>query len=186
MQAPSLLTRISLTAFVKKIVSLNLITGRAVRRIPLKTCKQTQRKAAKATLLAMNPHVKVEQGELEGCISRGVLQFLGVRYAAPPTGNLRWQAPQHVEPVTGITPAKDFGPVCPQSKGATSSMRDASNQDEDCLLLNVWTCTLDPGAKLSVIFWIHGGGNLGGAGSDVECDGRRNAKRGAVVFTAPI
>ncbi|KAJ5127241.1 hypothetical protein N7448_008020 [Penicillium atrosanguineum] len=95
--------------------------------------------------------------------------FRGIRYAAPPVGNLRWQAPQ--EPRwnrTAIFSAVDQPPICPQSGGAKLPKAYHFNSalgDEDCLFLNVYT---PPGAKdLPVLLWIHGGGyGLNGATYD--------------------
>ncbi|KAK6953882.1 hypothetical protein Daesc_003844 [Daldinia eschscholtzii] len=83
-----------------------------------------------------------------------------VRYAAPPVGKLRWQAPQ--PPVwnnTKVTPAVDQPPLCPQTGayGVPDSYGFISAPgDEDCLYLNVYA---DPKASnLPVFVWIHGGG----------------------------
>ncbi|KAJ5921451.1 hypothetical protein N7466_009777 [Penicillium verhagenii] len=86
--------------------------------------------------------------------------FKGIRYAAPPIGNLRWQAPQ--APLvnrTFTTSATEQPPRCPQSGGAKIPKIYGFNSalgDEDCLFLNVYA---PPGAKdLPVLLWIHGGG----------------------------
>ncbi|KAJ6109871.1 hypothetical protein N7486_002106 [Penicillium sp. IBT 16267x] len=86
--------------------------------------------------------------------------FKGIRYAAPPVGKLRWQAPQ-APPVnrTSIQCATKQPPLCPQSGGAKLPKVYGFNSalgDEDCLFLNVYA---PPGAKgLPVLLWIHGGG----------------------------
>ncbi|KAJ5773640.1 hypothetical protein N7457_008536 [Penicillium paradoxum] len=86
--------------------------------------------------------------------------FKGIRYAAPPLGKLRWQAPQ-APPVnrTSIQSATEQPPVCPQSGAAKVPEIYGFNSalgDEDCLFLNLYA---PPGAKdLPVMVWIHGGG----------------------------
>ncbi|KAJ5628469.1 hypothetical protein N7490_010697 [Penicillium lividum] len=86
--------------------------------------------------------------------------FKGIRYAAPPVGKLRWQAPQ--APLvnrTSIQSATDQPPLCPQSGGAKLPKVygfGSALGDEDCLFLNVYA---PPGARdLPVLLWIHGGG----------------------------
>ncbi|KAJ5279973.1 hypothetical protein N7478_005345 [Penicillium angulare] len=95
--------------------------------------------------------------------------FKGIRYAAPPVGKLRWQAPQP-PPVnrTSIQSAIEQPPLCPQSGGAKLPEIYGFNSalgNEDCLFLNLYA---PPGAKdLPVLMWIHGGGyNLFGAEYD--------------------
>jgi hypothetical protein len=78
----------------------------------------------------------------------------GVRYAAPPLGELRFQAPQ--PPAINrsqVISAAEYGPICPQSPNGGSA--PSSYGDEDCLVLNVWA---PPNAEdLPVLVWIHGG-----------------------------
>ena len=124
----------------------------------------------------------IAQGVLEGLRADGIHKFLGIRYAAPPIDELRWHEPRPPASWAGVRDAKAFGPACLQTVGAVSDMRVAG-QSEDCLFLNVWTSTLDRGARRPVMVWIHGGGNLGGAGSEAISDGTLLAVRGAVVIS---
>ncbi|KAI1213938.1 alpha/beta-hydrolase [Annulohypoxylon truncatum] len=95
------------------------------------------------------------QGTLVGS-GGGVAQYLGMRFAAPPTGDRRWKAP--VEPEvedSGDQAADSFGPIC---LGLGSSYPN-SDEDEDCLYANVWApvnATVD--SKLPVWLFIQGGG----------------------------
>lgn len=91
----------------------------------------------------------------------GLNVFKGIRYAAPPIGKLRWQAPQTLAPSKNntILQAVVQAPLCPQSGAAQTPPIYGFNSgpgDEDCLFLNVYA---PPHAKnLPVILWIHGGG----------------------------
>ncbi|KAK0496860.1 Alpha/Beta hydrolase protein [Armillaria luteobubalina] len=106
-------------------------------------------------------------------------QFLGIRYAAPPTGSLRWRAPQTPDFVAGIQNATVEPSECLQAgRGSASSnpfpasKRDtlAVAESEDCLFLNVYLPgQLDSGSSyrnLSVVVWIHGGGYVYDSASD--------------------
>jgi para-nitrobenzyl esterase len=123
---------------------------------------------------------EVAQGHLRGGRTPEGVVFLGVPYAAPPVGPLRWQAPQPAPAWHGVRDALAFGPDFPQAANARFR---APRQDEDCLYLNVWTPAVDRDAKLPVLVWLHGGGFTGGSGSDLRCDGARLASEGAVVVT---
>lgn len=124
--------------------------------------------------------VETQAGALRGWQLREGAVFRGIPYAAPPVGPLRWRAPQPLPGWHGVRDALEFGPDFPQ---APNTRFRAPRQDEDCLSLNVWTPTLDRGAALPVLVWLHGGGFTGGSGSDVRCDGERLAAEGAVVVT---
>lgn len=124
----------------------------------------------------------VEQGRLEGENVAGIHRFLGVPYAKPPVGPLRWRAPQPVEPWDGVRPADRFGAIAIQTAGACFTLRE-TRQSEDCLSLNVWTGSLDREVRQPVMVWIHGGGYLGGAGSEDAYDGANLAQFGVTVVT---
>ena len=94
----------------------------------------------------------------------GVAMFLGIRYAAPPVGALRWTPPQAPTPTAGTTLAASPGPACPQP-GSTAPLA----QSEDCLFLNVYIpASATPRSRLPVFFWIHGGALVSGTGATYD------------------
>ncbi|CAH0016297.1 unnamed protein product [Clonostachys rhizophaga] len=102
-----------------------------------------------------NPVVDLGYSRYAGTyLSNGVSQYLGIRYARPPTGDLRWRAPVEPEQTEGIQKAKEFGPVC-------LGLRDtAGNEvDEDCLTAYIWgPSNVTAETKLPVMVFIQGGG----------------------------
>lgn len=121
--------------------------------------------------------VNTSSGRLHGLATPTAHQFLGIRFAQPPTGARRWKAPQPVSAATGTTQATKPGPRCAQA-AATPGAKAATT--EDCLFLNVTTPRdRRPGEKLPVMVWWHGGGYTTGAGSDY--DAQRLASQGRVI-----
>jgi len=104
-----------------------------------------------------------------------------IPYAAPPVGELRWQAPRPAAPWQGVRDATEFGPRCLQGQiFADIVFRDLS---EDCLTLNVWTPASSAADRLPVMVWIHGGGFQAGAGAEPRHDGQAFARKGVVLVT---
>jgi para-nitrobenzyl esterase len=108
--------------------------------------------------------VQIEDGELEGSNDDGIRKFLGIPYAQPPIGPLRWRRPQPVEAWSGVKAANEFGPRCAQNESTT--LMNAASAAEDCLYLNVWTPDLTPDKPIPVMVWIHGGGNQNGSANE--------------------
>lgn len=112
------------------------------------------------------PVVKSTTGELRGTLtSTGRAEFLGIPYAQPPVGDLRWHEPVPMKPWQGVRDVQHFGAPCAQMVAGDWNRRDAENSQEDCLFLNVITPQWPVKGKLPVMFWIHGGANTGGTAS---------------------
>ena len=128
--------------------------------------------------------VKVDGGLVEGITVAGgkVRAFKGIPYAAPPVGNLRWQAPQPVQPWQGVRKADTFGNRCVQAR-VFADMVFRDGMSEDCLYLNVWTPAKGAGEKLPVMVWIYGGGFAAGSTSEPRQDGENLAQKGVVVVS---
>jgi para-nitrobenzyl esterase len=125
--------------------------------------------------------VPVTGGAVEGISQDGVAAFKGIPYAAPPTGDLRWRAPQPVAAWKSVKEAKAYGAICPQTYNAADEGVGPLPASEDCLTLNVFA---PKGAqKLPVMVWIHGGGFVNGSGTAALYDGANLARQGVVVVT---
>ena len=113
-----------------------------------------------------------------------VRSYLGIPYAAPPVGNLRWKPPQPVGAWDGVKHADKPGPACIQpARGPRSLFPDPfEERSEDCLYLNVWT-TAHGGDTQPVMVWFHGGGWNTGSGMSYTADGAPLAKKGVVLVT---
>lgn len=111
---------------------------------------------------------------------KAVNTFKGIPYAAPPVGPLRWRPPRPVAPWSGVLPALQFGPDGLQ---APDPLLRGPSQGEDCLYLNVWAPAGAAPGSLPVLVWFHGGGFVGGSGSDLRSDGALLAHRNVVVVS---
>ncbi len=106
----------------------------------------------------------------------------GIRYAAPPVGDLRFRAPEPPRPWTEVADATDFGPACPQPSFPNMPLDLGAPQGEDCLRLNIWVSSdTQPGDGKPVMVWLHGGAYVLGSGSQALYDGRRLAAGGDVI-----
>ena len=137
--------------------------------------------------------VKVDGGLVKGVETsiEGVYVYKGIPYAAAPVGDLRWKAPQPVTPWEGVKVADTFGAPCLQDAHApgnpyTSEFFFEGDPEfsEDCLYLNVWTkAPGEPGKKLPVALWVHGGGYTAGWGFEPEMDGKVWGSKDVVLVT---
>ncbi len=115
---------------------------------------------------------EISDGILRGGVRGKVEYYLGVPYAAPPLGTLRWTPPQPVEPWQGLRDAVAFGPSCAQwhELGGFSK----ASGSEDCLYLNIYVPLRESdgshkdGSCLPVMVWIPGGGFFSGSGDEYD------------------
>lgn len=121
------------------------------------------------------PIVKTRAGAVRGKVKEGVREFLGIPYAAPPVGELRWQPPALHASWPGELDATRTRSWCPQLANFPDSRVAGS---EDCLYLNIYTP--DPaGSGLPVMVWIHGGTFIVGSGAPFN--GSNLARKGNLV-----
>jgi para-nitrobenzyl esterase len=135
-----------------KAMSLFALAGAALLALP------DFRVAAEAV-----PRVETRAGALEGRRDERTVSFLGVPYATPPVGPLRWRAPRPTASWSGTRAATHPAPRCPE--GAAQPGVEAS---EDCLYLNIVAPAAHSGAPRPVMVWLHGGGFSAGSGSDYD------------------
>ncbi len=129
--------------------------------------------------------VKVENGIIEGNYNTvtGIQTYLGVPFAKPPVGDLRWKAPQPLDNWDGVKETKKFGPR-PMQRMVFGDMKSRSNGvSEDCLYLNIWTPATRNTKDLPVLVYFFGGGNVAGDASEYRYDGESMAKKGIIVVT---
>ena len=128
--------------------------------------------------------VSTSSGQLRGVHHRsGGAEFLGIPYAQPPVGDLRWRETVAAAKWAGVRDAKAFGAPCAQPELGDWNKHDAEISKEDCLYLNVITPVWPPKKPLPVMFWIHGGGNLGGTASSALYKDGTLVQHGVVLVT---
>jgi len=103
--------------------------------------------------------IQLSGGDVQGQVNGASREFLGIPFAAPPLGELRWRPPAPVTPWSGVLDATAYSSACPQR----AANGGASSENEDCLYLNVWTPEPAPTEPRPVMVWIHGGGNISGS-----------------------
>ncbi|MFC4048879.1 carboxylesterase/lipase family protein [Actinomadura syzygii] len=123
--------------------------------------------------------VRTDAGAVRGRVDSTARVFQGIRYAAPPVGDLRWASPQPATPWRGVRDATKPGNRCAQAAGVI----DEASTTEDCLFLNVTTPRNTGKRKLPVMVWIHGNGFISGAASLYGA--RRLAAEGDVIVVSP-
>lgn len=156
-----------------------------------------------------NALVTTTYGPVQGVTTDtdGIYNFKGLPFAAPPTGDLRWQAPIPPASWTDVKTADTFGPMCMQPSGTEDGLFDRiieghglgatkeflirrvvamqaeKDMSEDCLYLNIRTGNLNTDKKQPVMVWIHGGGHQFGSSDFSYYQANALVKKGVVLVT---
>ena len=132
----------------------------------------------------MEPVVRTTAGAVRGSAEGGAHVFLAIPYAASPFGSNRFQAPVRPEPWDGVRPALEYGHTAPQPHRQFTLVPEPVTPGPDCLNLNVFTpADAGPGARLPVLFWIHGGGFTAGCNASTWYRGEPFASKGVVTVS---
>ena len=138
--------------------------------------------------------VKVEGGMVRGFVKDGVDTYLGIPFAQPPVGDLRWKAPQPVQSWGGVLTCDRFAPAPMMAEKAHNyttnpnfTVTDDVNtaMSEDCLYLNIWTPAKKPAKPMPVMVWIFGGGFHVGSTDLPVYRGDAFAKKDVVLVSIP-
>ncbi|MFF9912520.1 carboxylesterase/lipase family protein [Streptomyces sp. NPDC013457] len=114
----------------------------------------------------------------------GSLRFLGIPYAQPPVGALRFAAPVPPEPWTEPLDATAYGPTAQRRPFAdVTTVPEPSVPGTGILNLNVFTPRTDPEAGLPVLVWIHGGGYVAGSAASPWYDGSAFNRDGVILVS---
>ena len=146
--------------------------GRSSSQSPTQSPAQSQNQRQNAGLV-----VTTADGAVRGKAVAATDEFLGIPYAAPPVGALRWQSPRPAAPWHGVRQATSYAPHCPQP----SSPFGMASTSEDCLYLNVFTPAHSNARNLPVMVWVHGGSLRTGESDDYKPAGL--VQNGVVVVT---
>ena len=129
--------------------------------------------------------VTTDAGSVSGLNQDGIRVFLGIPFAAPPTGDLRWKPPAPVTPWVGVKETTTYAASCPEPANANALMPGVPQtpMSEDCLYLNVWTPAHNASEKLPVMIFFYGGAFEKIAGSMPMYNGTPFAKKGVILVT---
>jgi para-nitrobenzyl esterase len=134
-------------------------------------------------------NVAVSGGLISGTVNKdGDIQiFKGIPFAAPPVGNLRWQAPKPVAAWKGVRKCDAFSasPIQATPKPfmcwTEEFIAPPEPLSEDCLYLNIWSGAKSATEKRPVFVWIYGGGLTSGSAACAIYDGEEMAKEGCFL-----
>ncbi|KAK0101374.1 hypothetical protein ONS95_006549 [Cadophora gregata] len=154
--------------------------------------------------------VQTSSGIVEGHAADktpSVSEYLGIPYAKPPVGDLRWAAPEALDSPDATINGSNFGFSCPSNGGASFAavVANASNLNlapsalqvldemigqtgdifnEDCLTLNIWTKPQSEEKKKAVLLWIHGGEYVSGSSNIVAHNGKHLADSQDIIVVS--
>ncbi len=132
---------------------------------PDRGCACGEREHSRRAGRAGGPVAGTANGAVRGLADGAVDEFLGIPYAAPPVGALRWRPPQPAASWSGVRDATQFAPHCPQLPTPFGQ----PSTSEDCLFLNVFTPShRQAGSHFPVMVWIHGGALVTGESNDYD------------------
>jgi len=145
-----------------RLAVAGLTLGALIAAAPAVSASTLGRQAAAS---ASGPVTGTANGPVRGLANGAVDEFLGIPYAAPPVGALRWQPPQPAARWSGVRAATQFAPHCPQLAGPFGQ----ASTSENCLFLNVFTPShRQAGSHFPVMVWIHGGALVSGESNDYD------------------
>ena len=124
--------------------------------------------------------VTTVEGDVQGTDNGASCTFLGVPFAAPPVGALRWKPPQAAAPRPSVLAATTPPPSCSTINTGSPS------GSEDCLKLNVWVSDPPPTQPAAVIVWLHTGGFSAASANFASHNGRGRARRVVAPVSWPI
>ena len=132
--------------------------------------------------------VATKLGAVRGVVKGTCVQWRGIPYAAPPTGERRFRPPDPAQPWTGERDATKFGPVAMQARDPravmVSGIAESAAMSEDCLVVNVYApASYADGRKRAVMVWIHGGAFIMGTAAMPLYNGAAFTERDIVVVT---
>ena len=127
------------------------------------------------------PLTKTQSGEVRGFVDEGALAFLGIPYADPPLGKLRFAAPAPPTKWAGVRDAVSYGPTAPQNEPGWTIIPEPVEPGDDYLNLNIYTPDITD--SLPVLVWIHGGGFTAGCNRSPWYRGTHFARDGVVLVS---
>ncbi|WP_159501735.1 carboxylesterase/lipase family protein [Microbacterium sp. 18062] len=127
------------------------------------------------------PVVRTTAGLVRGIRRAGSAAFLGIPFAQPPVGDLRFAGPAPMEPWEGVRDATAYGATAQRGDTGFTLIPEPSVPGDSTLNVNVFTPEADPSARRPVLVWIHGGGFVSGTPSSPWYDGSTFARDGIVL-----
>lgn len=127
--------------------------------------------------------VTVTGGLISGRHTNGIVEYLGVPFAAPASGEYRFAPPQPAIPWAGVRAALAHGPQCPQASPAPFGLA-GQESSEDCLSIDIYVPENSAGADLPVMVWIYGGAFVLGSNAQYDSPDRL-VREGKVIVAIP-